>query len=530
MNDLYPWLDEYLDCFPHTYCTTVDGKTERFTGRYSEIDSPKFKNYIRKDYLDRLLQTLKITFGNYWNPYCETRLKYIQRKPNNTDYRRPYAFIDNEIFERFLELTDQLDFIFLYTKYCLVRDQLSLEHSRITPVMNLFQAIAVTKPTEEALNRYVTNGIREHFAKCAEEYRTTIDLEAAADADPADLFHRLADKYTELIQKIEKKNRAPLESEEIQKFNIEANKASEVIRKRYECLEEKEECTRALDIAVYDRAFRAGLIKPVKENTEKKRGRKKELPAVIDPEIMENHYRNSPLNRMSDQEFYFLVCLGHPQIEKMLSHPTHSWETVPADVRAVTAKALEDFSEDDAFYAYINIDRSKNVETVNELTSPIRNPLYPIQRELGTALCYLLDIAANDEVLSNRCITRVLNKFERQLQDVLECFRTSEQALYPWSIPESGADGKALWFDTLLEDSPSDTGEPKDVRPRVLNHMAQLLQMIFGRYLRPECMLRLIESVRKDPGTGYMQSEKYKLYDSYCQLIQHCRGLLILFF
>lgn len=186
------WIDS------PTRCTTVDVVTVCLNKHYSEIDSSDLKKRIRHDRLNELLRTLKITFGKYWNPQCETRLKYIQRKSSNTDYRIPYESTDDT--DRFLELTDQLEFVFLYTKYQMLRDNLSLENKQVRSVFYLFQAIAQTQPIEGTLNTYVTDGIQAYFGKFSREYTPSM---SATDTDGDDLWSSLAKDYKKTAGKKE---------------------------------------------------------------------------------------------------------------------------------------------------------------------------------------------------------------------------------------------------------------------------------------------------------------------------------------
>lgn len=309
------------------------------------------------------------------------------------------------------------------------------------------------------LNKHISDSIRSYFNTFSREYIqnsdpdvTDFNPETATDTEVIALNNRLADKYKDFLKQLEDrlriKKRIPEDSDALTAFKQAAAEAGKAINKRYCLLAPKKQSPSELEIAVYGNAFRTSTKEPTDENAEKKRGRKKTPPLVMNTDIMEEYFRKSALNHMSDNELYFLTVLGHPQIEKMLSNPEFSWENVPYDVRYDTANALKFFSTDEAFYAYIKISPPQKHEAVEYLINTILHPLYPIQQELGTALMALLDLTEDDETLSKQCGTRILNQIEQQLQNVSEYLGLKpEQTTYQWSFTEKGADGKVFWLD-----------------------------------------------------------------------------------
>lgn len=532
MSELYPWMNEFLRSFRWTLVRVEHGRKVSYKGSYEEIlpqsEDPKTEEKkIQQNILEELTAGLRLIFGKYWNPGCVDRLKNLHRNADDSDIRTPFEAMDAQ--ERFLYLMDRLNFIGLYTKYLLICDDLTLESEQVKQVRDLLDTIRAAKTTDDPLNDEAADDIRAYYRQFAAEFAPYLKDSSDLDEYVLFLYKALVNTYAEQIQNTrkacEEKGTAYEHSEAFAAFSEEATEAGEVLKKWYFSLAKKAQRSPAQDVHVYDRAIR-DAIKAAEEDRPKKCGRKSKPEPVLDEEILKETSKNSMLNLMSDAEFEFLRQVNLLKVKQYYSNRL-SWENAPGKLREDAAEVLEKFSHDDAILAYMKVDRSQADEAVEELLNTIRYPLYPMQKKLNDAIYKFLDMTNDAAEFSKHCRAKLQYCLEKQLEEIAETLGVDIACpMLPCSLPKKEISGDKLWLDVLTEDQVNASGIPQKRRKQIFTYTVQILQLMFGRHLRPECALRLAESVRGSGDTeAYKKSDEYQLYHAYCCLVRECRGV-----
>ena len=550
MREEYPWMHEFLRSFTWTYQIPENGIKVSYKGSYDEIlaktENPgSAEKNNRKEILSDITAGLQFIFGKYWNPGCMERLKTVHRKADEVDenhVRTPFEAMDER--ERFLDLMNRLNFIWLYTNYRIVRDDQTPENEPVKKVLNLLHDIRTADPKKDPLSDETVDRIRTYFRKFAEEFSPYLKDSTDSNAFVLILYNMLAKTYGELKQKKQEACEANgteyKPGETFAAFSEEADGAGEVLRKWYDRLDKKARQSPPLDILVYDRAFRKA-IRAAEEDGPKKRGRKKRTDSVTDEAVLKETVKNSALNLMSDAEFEFLRQVAQMKVSGFLRQAKEmkinlddskklSCEKAPVKLREDAADALEEFSQEDAILAYMHVDRSRAAETVEKLVNTIRNPLYPMQKKLDNALLALFDMTQDAAEFSKRCDAGVQFSFQERLEEIADKLGV-DIAFHPvlCSLPERKS-GEKLWLDVLIEKQADTSGITQERREQIFTYTVQILHLMFGGYLRPECTLRLAKSVREnEDAEAYRKTDEYELYHAYCCLVRECRGIFEVF-